>query len=44
MGGRTVLNDSQRRLAEQHLNIVSRVICRYIIVNETLFGFEYDDI
>ena len=44
MRERIVLNDSQRRLAEQNLNIVSRAIYRYIIVNETLVGFEFDDI
>ena len=40
----TRLTCDQRKLAEQNLNIVSRVIYRYIIVNETLFGFEYDDL
>ena len=44
MGGRIVLNDSQRRLAEQNLQVVPKAIHRHIIVNETLFGFEYDDI
>ena len=44
MRERLFLNDSQRRLAEQNLNIVSRVIYRHIIVNETLVGFEYDDL
>ena len=38
------LNDSQRRLTEQNLNLVSRVIHRYIIVNANLVGFEYDDL
>ena len=44
MGEKIFLSDSQRRLAEQNLNIVSRVIYRYVIVNETLVGFEYDDL
>lgn len=44
MRERLFLNDSQRRLAEQNLNIVSRGIYRHIIVNETLVGFEYDDL
>ena len=39
-----ILNDSQRQLAEQNMKVVSRVICRYISVNDTLFGFEYDDL
>lgn len=38
------LSDSQRRLTEQNLNLVSRVIHRYIIVNANLVGFEYDDL
>ena len=44
MRERLFLNDSQRRLSEQNLNIVSQVIYRHIIVNETLVGFEYDDL
>ena len=44
MGERIFLSDSQRRLAEQNLNIVSWAIYRYIIVNETMVGFEYDDL
>lgn len=44
MGEKIFLSDSQCRLAEQNLNIVSRVIYRYVIVNETLVGFEYDDL
>ena len=44
MGERIFLSDSQRRLAEQNLNLVSRVIHRYITVNANLVGFEYDDL
>lgn len=40
----TCLTCDQQKLVEQNLNIVSRVIYRYIIVNETLVGFEYDDL
>lgn len=39
-----IQNDSQRQLVEQNMKVVSRVICRYISVNDTLFGFEYDDL
>lgn len=44
MGERLFLNDSQRRLAEQNLKIVSRVIYRHITVNGDMVGFEYDDL
>lgn len=40
----TRLTFGQQKLVEQNLNIVSRAIYRYIIVNETLIGFEYDDL
>ena len=38
------LTYDQQKLAEQNLYVVSRVIQRYIVVNETAFGFEYDDL
>ena len=44
MAGDFILNDGQRRLVEQNLKVVSRVIGRYITVNNTLVGFEYDDL
>ena len=34
------LTYDQQKLAEQNLYVVSRVIQRYIVVNETAFGFE----
>ncbi len=38
------LTPQQQRLAEDHLHIVRQAIHAEIIVNETIFGFEYDDI
>ena len=38
------LNDTQRRLVEDHLHIVHQVIHDRIVVNEQIFGFEYDDL
>ena len=38
------LNDAQRQLAQDHLHIVQQVIHTMIIVNEQVYGFEYDDL
>lgn len=38
------LNEEQRRLVEDHLDIVGQTIRRHIVVNETIFGFSYDDL
>ncbi len=38
------LTRQQQKLVEDHLHIVSQTIHSEIITNETIFGFEYDDI
>lgn len=38
------LNDVQRRLITENLSVVKKVIHSAIIVNETIYGFEYDDL
>ncbi len=38
------LNDEQRKLVEAHLYVVEASIRSAIIVNETIYGFEYDDL
>lgn len=38
------LTDTQRRLVEDHLYVVHQVIHDRIVVNEQLYGFEYDDL
>ena len=38
------LNDAQRQLAQDHLHVVQQVIHTMIIVNEQVYGFEYDDL
>lgn len=38
------LNDDQRQLAETHLHVVKQVIHNIIVVNEQIYGFEYDDL
>lgn len=38
------LNESQQKMAADHLYVVSRAIHKFIIVNETIYGFEYDDL
>ncbi len=38
------LNDEQRSLVEAHLYVVEASIRSAIIVNETIYGFEYDDL
>lgn len=38
------LNDTQRRLVEDHLYVVHQVIHDRIVVNEQIYGFEYDDL
>ena len=39
-----VLTIEQRKLVEQNTDIVKWVIIKHIIVNETVFGFSYDDL
>ena len=39
-----VLNTQQQQLVEGHLNIIHWAIHNFIKVNETVFGFEYDDL
>lgn len=38
------LNDAQRELVEAHLDLVKQSIRKEIVVNENIFGFEYDDL
>ncbi len=38
------LNESQQKMVSAHLYVVSRAIHKFIIVNETIYGFEYDDL
>lgn len=38
------LNEEQRTLAERHLYVVRSVIQTHIEVNETIYGFGYDDL
>lgn len=38
------LNDEQRKLVESNLNVVFYAIHKFIIVNENIYGFEYDDL
>lgn len=38
------LNDNQRQMVEEHLDIVNKVIRRYIRVNQNICGMKYDDI
>lgn len=38
------LNDTQRQLVENNLFVVQQAIRKEIIVNEGIFGFEYDDL
>lgn len=38
------LNPAQKQLVETHLSLVKKVIHFEIIVNESLYGFEYDDL
>jgi RNA polymerase sigma factor (sigma-70 family) len=44
MTGITVLNDNQRQLAVNHIDIVKWVIYEHINVNENIFGLSYDDL
>lgn len=39
-----LLTQEQKHLVEQHLSVVSDAIRNHITVNETIFGFEYDDL
>lgn len=41
---KTILTRGQQELAEENLYVVPRVIHKYIIVNDSLFGFEYEDL
>lgn len=38
------LNNQQQRIVEENLGIVKLVIHKSIIVNDNLYGFEYDDL
>lgn len=38
------LNSRQQRLAEENLSVVRHAIHKNIIVNDSLYGFEYDDL
>jgi RNA polymerase sigma factor (sigma-70 family) len=38
------LTDTQRRLVEDHLYVAHQVIHDRIVVNEQVYGFEYDDL
>ena len=38
------LNDTERQLVETHLHVVKQVIHSMIVVNEQVYGFEYDDL
>ena len=38
------LNDVQKKLVEDNLDVVKQAIRAAIIVNETIYGFEYDDL
>lgn len=40
----TPLNDVQRKMVEENLGIIKQAIRTAIIVNETIYGFEYDDL
>lgn len=38
------LNSRQQRLVEENLSVVRHAIHKNIIVNDSLYGFEYDDL
>ena len=38
------LNNQQQRLVENNLGVVKLAIHKSIIVNDNLYGFEYDDL
>lgn len=38
------LNTEQQKLVETHLPLVKRVICKYIIVDDTVCGLGFDDL
>lgn len=38
------LNDVQRKMVEENLMVVKQAIRTAVIVNETIYGFEYDDL
>lgn len=40
----TPLNEEQRRLVENSLNIVHQAIHKNIVVNETIYGFSYENL
>ncbi len=39
-----ILNAEQQAMVEQHLDLVSIILRKYIITNEQIRGFEYDDL
>ena len=41
---KTILTRRQQKLAEENLYIVPRIIHKHIIINKSLFGFEYEDL
>ncbi len=38
------LNDEQRKLVEEHLEVIDQVIWKSIRINNRIWGMEYDDI
>lgn len=44
MTGINPLNNEQRKLVENNLDVVFYAIHKFIIVNENIYGFEYDDL
>lgn len=38
------MNDNQRKIVEENLELIDKVICKCILVNNHIFGMEYDDI
>ena len=38
------LNSRQQRLAGENLSVVRHAIHKNIIINDSLYGFEYDDL
>lgn len=42
MGGR--LDERQRKMVEEHMDVINRVIRKYIHINQNIYGMEYDDI
>ena len=44
MNGIEYLNNEQKKLVEQYLHIVKWAIYSHITINETVYGFNYDDL